>query len=932
MESAGPPPHPGSAPSLSRRFRLLLVGLILARGMAELCVMPPFEGWDEYQHVGYVVHVLETGRRATLGETLVPASLRAEMAAFPQPRSSLAQMGPHPAEMGYADYWARRGSGLVRSPGRVDPPASTEAASPIKLYQAQHSWWYYRTVAPLFAAAGGVSDLRDSMAVLRLVNLLLTAGAVWIATGVIAHRVRSRRTAAWIGLVIAVHPIFLTNGVRVSSDAPGVFLATLTVAVALALDGRLSIRRSGAMGLIAGAAILAKATNWSLVPFLAGCWLFAATRGEASRRRAAGSALALFLGLAAVVGPEVGHNLAVYGVPTPMQEAVLNHRNGRGLLDLLRTAASVSWPREARDLWLRGAFLTGGWSFVGKGVPGRDAYYWAAAAGLLGWAWRLIAVAAGRRMRGGSVRLGGGRFRLHAPRRSARNPPSIRPGRPWRASCSAPASRPPWTIIPSNAGWPGADRRPAPGTPRPPCPGSWRWSSRGRWRGPRAGWARRSPRRSPARASSASSSCYGRGCSPPTRAALSGCDALRRIGQLQPTLLGPATALAATAAGGVILLVAAVAIARIPAVGEDPAIESTRGPHRSTVSMPIEAPGDPAESDTGRMPVPRRPIAVTPARRRRRRRRRHPRACPGFFAASTIDLNHGRAVPGGAMRRPGRGDRGVQPREAEEPRMLLDLRCPSCGYTQRASDAVFGKTVMCPSCSGTFPVPRPSAPIEPRRPPLPAGPPRLEAATARAGAPEGQRKAVPRREGLPPWIHAAIGGTGALILVCFIILIRSLAAPGTTSGAGAGHPADAGRGGDRDRTAAATPEPAPAPAARPAPAPEPGPAGPATLSTAQIVARCEPSVALVKGRVSSGTGFLVRPGLVATNAHVIDDEFLPDLEVRFPSAPAGQRGPIPADLLYEDPGATWPSWPSGPACPRWRWRGRTDSSRARISP
>ncbi len=233
--------------------------------------------------------------------------------------------------------------------------------------------------------------------------------------------------------------------------------------------------------------------------------------------------------------------------------------------------------------------------------------------------------------------------------------------------------------------------------------------------------------------------------------------------------------------------------------------------------------------------------------------------------------------------------------------MLLDLRCPSCGYTQRASDAVFGKTVMCPSCSGTFPVPRPSAPIEPKRPPLPAGPPRLEAATARAGAPEGQRKAVPRREGLPPWIHAAIGGTGALILVCFIILIRSLAAPGTTSGAGAGHPADAGRGGDRDRTAAATPEPAPAPAARPAPAPEPGPAGPATLSTAQIVARCEPSVALVKGRVSSGTGFLVRPGLVATNAHVIDDEFLPDLEVRFPSAPAGQRGPIPADLLYEDP-------------------------------
>ena len=50
-------------------------------------------------------------------------------------------------------------------------------------------------------------------------------------------------------------------------------------------------------------------------------------------------------------------------------------------------------------------------------------------------------------------------------------------------------------------------------------------------------------------------------------------DALRRIGQLQPTLLGPATALAATAAGGVIVLVAAVAIATISPVGEDPAIK-----------------------------------------------------------------------------------------------------------------------------------------------------------------------------------------------------------------------------------------------------------------------------------------------------------------------------------------------------------------------
>ena len=92
---------------------------------------------------------------------------------------------------------------------------------------------------------------------------------------------------------------------------------------------------------------------------------------------------------------------------------------------------------------------------------------------------------------------------------------------------------------------------------------------------------------------------------------------------------------------------------------------------------------------------------------------------------------------------------------------------------------------------------------------------------------------------------------------------------------------------------AATTSPAASPAAPPAKG--------APLTTAEIVARWEPSVALVKGHASSGTGFLVKPGIVATNAHVIDGEFMSSLEVRFPSAPEGKQGPFPAELLYEDP-------------------------------
>ncbi len=72
------------------------------------------------------------------------------------------------------------------------------------------------------------------------------------------------------------------------------------------------------------------------------------------------------------------------------------------------------------------------------------------------------------------------------------------------------------------------------------------------------------------------------------------------------------------------------------------------------------------------------------------------------------------------------------------------------------------------------------------------------------------------------------------------------------------------------------------------------------LSSAEIAAESEPSIAMITGDGSVGTGFLVRPGVVATNAHVIDSEFMTTLRVRFPSAEKAQQGPMPAELLYED--------------------------------
>ena len=52
---------------------------------------------------------------------------------------------------------------------------------------------------------------------------------------------------------------------------------------------------------------------------------------------------------------------------------------------------------------------------------------------------------------------------------------------------------------------------------------------------------------------------------------------------------------------------------------------------------------------------------------------------------------------------------------------------------------------------------------------------------------------------------------------------------------------------------------------------------------------------------SSGTGFLVSDGLLATNRHVLATEFIEDLEIEFPSAGVAARGPFKATLVYDDP-------------------------------
>ncbi len=75
-----------------------------------------------------------------------------------------------------------------------------------------------------------------------------------------------------------------------------------------------------------------------------------------------------------------------------------------------------------------------------------------------------------------------------------------------------------------------------------------------------------------------------------------------------------------------------------------------------------------------------------------------------------------------------------------------------------------------------------------------------------------------------------------------------------------------------------------------------------TISRADLFKANAPAVAFIKGRLSTGTGWMIAPNLMATNRHVIEGELMRHIEVHFPSAPEKRQGPYKAKVIYIDIG------------------------------
>ena len=317
------------------RTLALLLSLFALRGIALLCVLPPGEMWDEYSHLAYVDHWAQTAAPAVYGRTAVDPAFLAALVRVPQPP-------PVPFGRTYADFWAARGGRAV--------PAS------LPLYEAQHPFLYYALAAPVYRACGGRSDLPAAVAALRSINLGCGAVALLLILRWLARATPDAAVLLLLGSWVALQPLLLLNVVRVANDAMAFLLGTAVVVTAL------DLRRPGfrprllALAVLLPLAVLAKATNAALVPVV--------VIAVATARRPAVGLLIVGVVTAAVLAPYVAGNLHTFGVVTPMQEAVANHRAGRSTWAVLTAAPPWRWPAWAASWWVVDGLWVGGWSFL----------------------------------------------------------------------------------------------------------------------------------------------------------------------------------------------------------------------------------------------------------------------------------------------------------------------------------------------------------------------------------------------------------------------------------------------------------------------------------------------------------------------------------------------------------------------------------------
>jgi hypothetical protein len=359
----------------SRAWWLVAGALILAflaRGPLYLSVFPPFEGWDEHQHLAYIAHLDETGTIPAY-DSRMPLALRPLMLAMPHSVSGAEQLHDWGARS-YADYW--------NSPA----PAGGASASSPRLYQSQQPPLAYALALPVWRVFKATP--LQAIAAIRAMNLLLVAAALVLFAAALERLVPSFAPRVAVLALICLHPLFFQNAARVANDALAVATGIAGLSLLALADGRTLLTRGLLAAGCLAASVWSKQTSLTLIPALVVAlpaigW----THGVSAGRmwRVAGGAGGLFLLL---VAPSWVSSYQQYGAILTTQDSVELAARGSVVSALGTSFVNMDWGAVIAFLFLPGRAWVGGWSFLPmhETLDGVYRWYWglllaAAAAG-----------------------------------------------------------------------------------------------------------------------------------------------------------------------------------------------------------------------------------------------------------------------------------------------------------------------------------------------------------------------------------------------------------------------------------------------------------------------------------------------------------------------------------------------------------------------
>ena len=365
-------------PTRSRTWWLvagLLITAFLARAPLYLSVFPPFEGWDEYQHLAYIVHLDETGAIPVFGETRVSLALRPLVLSMPHSPWGGEQVKEWGA-LSYADYWS--------APA---PPAGTgrETSSSPRLNQSQHPPLAYLLALPIWRALRTAHPL-EAIYAIRTMNLLLVAAALLLFAGALERLVPAFAPRVAVFALVCLHPLFFQNVARVANDALALAAGLAGISLRALADGR-TLRTRGvlAAGCIA-VSVWSKQTGLVLIPVLAlGLpwigWVHGVSAGRLLRvASAVGTALLV------LVAPLWLWSYQHYGAIITTQESLELAARGPVVEALSASLMNLAWAPLVENLFVPGRPWVGGWSFLQTHEM---------LAGIYGWYWGILLAAAG---------------------------------------------------------------------------------------------------------------------------------------------------------------------------------------------------------------------------------------------------------------------------------------------------------------------------------------------------------------------------------------------------------------------------------------------------------------------------------------------------------------------------------------------------------